>query len=65
MEDPLNLGDTVRWVNKAGDTVRGSFLGTGYKGDIHNGIKTYAIVVKITNGQVLEMPFTTLQFVRE
>lgn len=64
MDDPLNLGDTVRWVNKAGDNCRGSFLGAGYKGNLSNGIHTYAIVVKIPDGHVLEMPFTALQFVR-
>ncbi len=62
MEHKNVSGNKVRWVSKDGNTKTGSFLAVGYKGDINNGLNTYAIVIRNIDGKVVELPFAALKF---
>lgn len=52
----------MRWVGRDGNDKTGEFLAIGYKGDINNGLNTYAIVIKHIDGKVVELPFASLKF---
>lgn len=62
MEHKGAKGRSVRWVGRDGNDKTGEFLAIGYKGDINNGLNTYAIVIKHIDGKVVELPFASLKF---
>ena len=55
----------VRWVGRDGNDKTGEFLAIGYKGDINNGLSTYAIVIRHIDGKVFELPLTSLKFITD
>ena len=62
MEHANAKGRIVRWVGRDGNNKKGNFLAVGYKGDINNGLNTYAIVIRNIDGKVVELPFAALKF---
>ena len=62
MEHENAKGRIVRWVGIDGNNKNGTFLAVGYKGDINNGLNTYAIVIRNIDGKVVELPFAALKF---
>jgi hypothetical protein len=65
MEHKNVSGNKVRWVSKDGNTKTGSFLAVGYKGDINNGLTTYAIIIRDLDGRAIELPFPSIKFITD
>jgi hypothetical protein len=63
MEHENAQGRSVRWVGRDGNDKTGAFLAIGYKGDINNGLHTYAIVIRHIDGRVFELPLAALKFI--
>ncbi len=55
----------VRWVGRDGNTRTGNFLAVGYKGDINNGLTTYAIIIRDLDGRACELPFPSIKFMTD
>ena len=56
MEHKNAKGRSVRWIGRDGNDKTGEFLAIGYRGDINNGLNTYAIVIRHIDGRVFELP---------
>ena len=65
MEHKNVSGNKVRWVSKDGNTKTGSFLAVGYKGDINNGLTTYAIIIRDLDGRAIELPFPSIKLITD
>ena len=62
MEHKSAKGRSVRWIGRDGNEKTGEFLAIGYKGDINNGLNTYAVVIRYIDGRVFELPLSSLKF---
>ena len=62
MEHTNPKGRAVRGVGKDGVNKTGKFFAVGYRGDINNGLNTYAIVIRDFDGRVFELPFAAIKF---
>lgn len=64
MEYTNTKGRSVSWTGRDGNIKTGKFLAIGYKGDINNGLNTYAIVIRDADGRVVELSITSLKFAK-